>query len=102
MVLDYSHVEAATANAAFLGLALALGSHFEVSFDGRQRNVQPRGRPLAVLAPFCSAQRAFRSRRNSIRVGTMVAALASSALSLDKEAGNGGTRGASREGRSSY
>jgi hypothetical protein len=104
-VLDYSHVEAATANAAFLGLALALGSHFEVSFDGRQAEWFNLAAGLwLVLAPFLlgfSEHSAVTA--NSIAVGTMVAALASSALSLDKEAGKWwDKREPAAKGRSSY
>jgi hypothetical protein len=88
-VLGYSHVEAATANAAFIGLALALGSHFEVSFDEMQAEWFNLAAGLwLVLAPFVLR---FGDQpevtANSMVVGTMVAALASSALSLEKEVG---------------
>jgi hypothetical protein len=93
-VLDYSHVEAATANAAFLGLALALGSHFEVSFDEMQVEWFNLAAGLwLVLAPFLLGfSKHSEVSANSIAVGTMVAALASSALSLDKEVGKRWTR----------
>ena len=88
-VLGYSHQETATANAAFMGLALALGSHFEVSFDERSAEWFNMAAGLwLVLAPFLlgySGQ--FDVTANSIAVGTGVAALASSALSLEKEVG---------------
>jgi hypothetical protein len=86
-VLDYSHVEAATGNAAFLGLALALGSHFEVSFDEMQAEWFNLAAGLwLVLAPFLLGfSQHSEVTANSIAVGTMVAALASSALSLDRE-----------------
>jgi SPW repeat len=96
-VLGYSHQEAATANAAFMGLALALGSHFEVSFDEMSAEWFNMAAGLwLVLAPFLlgfSAQ--IEATVNSIAVGAGVAALASSALSLEKEvgkwwSGNGG------------
>jgi SPW repeat len=85
--LGYSHLEAATTNAAFIGLALALGSHFEVSFDETPAEWFNMAAGLwLVLAPFLLG---FGTRAdvtaNSIAVGTAVAALASSALSLDKE-----------------
>jgi hypothetical protein len=84
--LDYAHLEAATANAAFLGLAIALGSHFEVSFDENTVEWFNMAAGLwLVLAPFLLG---FGSEAlatvNAITVGTLVAALASSALSLEK------------------
>lgn len=93
-MLGYSHHDAATGNAAFMGLALALGSHFEVSFD----EVQAEWFNLAagvwlVLAPFMvgfSEQPV--AAVDSIAVGTCVAALAFSALSLGKEIGRVWTR----------
>ena len=87
--LGYSHLEAATANAAFMGLALALGSHFEVSFDETSVEWFNIAAGLwLVLAPFLlgySSQ--VEVTANSIVVGTGAAALASSAMSLDKEVG---------------
>lgn len=85
-VLGYSHTEAATANAAFLGLAIALGSHFEVSFDERGMEWFNMAAGLwLVLAPFLLG---FGGEAlatvNSIAVGTLVAGFASSALSLKK------------------
>ena len=88
-LLDYSGVEAATANAAGVGLVLALGSHFDATFD----DVSAEWVNLAlalwlVAAPFVLG---FTERMdvaaNSMAVGAVVAALAFSALSLDKEIG---------------
>ena len=88
-MLGYSANEAATANAAFLGLAIALGSHFEVSFDESSAEWFNLAAGLwLVLAPFLlgyGTQGIVTA--NSIAVGTLVAGLASSALSLDKEVG---------------
>jgi hypothetical protein len=86
-LLEYSQHEAATANAAIMGLALALGSHFEVSFDERSAEWFNMAAGLwLVLAPFLLGYSAETvATANSIAVGTLVAALASSALSLDKE-----------------
>jgi SPW repeat len=86
-VLGYSHLEAATANAAFLGLALALGSHFQVSFDEMPVEWFNMAAGLwLVLAPFLLGfSGALDVTANSIVVGTAVVALASSALSLEKE-----------------
>jgi hypothetical protein len=88
-VLGYSHLEAATANAAFIGLALALGSHFQVSFDEMSAKWFNMAAGLwLVLAPFLLGYSAhLEVTANSIVVGTAVAALASSALSLEKEVG---------------
>ena len=88
-VLGYSKLEAATANAAFMGLALALGSHFEVSFDERSAEWFNLAAGLwLVLAPFVLGFSAAADvTANSIAVGTGVAALAGSALSLGKEVG---------------
>jgi hypothetical protein len=93
-VLGYFHVEAATANAAFLGLALALGSHFEVSFDEMQAEWFNLAAGLwLVMAPFLLGFSQHSAVTvNSIAVGTMVAALAGSALSLDKELGKWWTK----------
>ena len=89
-IVGYTEHESATGNAVFLGLALALGCHFEAAFDEVRPGMdQPRRRPVA-------GDRAFRARlqracpsptANSIAVGSLVAVLAGSALSLDKEIG---------------
>lgn len=86
-VLGYSHIETATANAAFIGLALALGSHFGVSFDESSVEWFNMAAGLwLVLAPFLLGYSGeIEVTANSIVVGTGVAALASSAVSLDKE-----------------
>ncbi len=88
-MLGYSDQEAATANAAIVGLALALGSHFEVSFDDSALEWFNMAAGLwLVLAPFMlgfGAQLA--ASMNSIVVGALAAALAASALSLEKELG---------------
>jgi len=87
-VAGYHEHEAATANAAFLGLALALGAHFELSFD----HVEAEWLNLAAgvwlsMAPFVLDFSSSRGTANSIAVGILVAALAASALSLDRELG---------------
>jgi hypothetical protein len=87
--LGYSQLETATANAAFIGLALALGCHFEVSFDEMSAEWFNLAAGLwLVLAPFAlgySGEGVVAI--NSIAVGACVAALAASALSLEKEIG---------------
>lgn len=87
--LGYSHWQTATANAAFLGLALALGSHFEVSFDESAAEWFNMAAGLwLMLAPFVLG---FGAKAvvtiNCVAVGTLAIALASSALALDKEIG---------------
>jgi hypothetical protein len=85
--LGYAANETATANAAFMGLAIALGSHFEVSFD--ESTVEwfnLAGGLWLVLAPFLLGfGSAVVATANAIAVGALVAALSSSALALDKE-----------------
>jgi len=84
--LDYAHLEAATASAAFAGLVIALGSHFEVSFDERAVEWFNMAAGLwLVLAPFVLGFGAeLVPTVNSIAVGMLVAGLASCALSLEK------------------
>lgn len=86
-LLDYSHHEAATANAAIVGLMLALGSHFEVSFDDLSMEWLNLVAGLwLVAAPFVLGFAALSEvTANSIAVGSFVTVLAASALSLDKE-----------------
>jgi hypothetical protein len=86
-VLGYAHVDAATGNAAFVGLAIALSSHFEVSFDERSAEWFTMAAALwLVLSPFLLGFTAATvATLNAVGVGTLVAALATSALSLDKQ-----------------
>lgn len=84
--LGYAPLDAATANAAFAGLAIALGSHFEVSFDERAVEWFNVAAGLwLVFAPFVLG---FGSEPaptlNSIVVGSLVAGCAGSTLSLEK------------------
>jgi hypothetical protein len=78
---------AATGNAAFMGVALALVSHFEVSLDGHSAEWLNFGAGIwLAAAPFVLGfAAAALPAVNSIAVGTMVMVLAASALSLDKE-----------------
>ncbi len=87
-VLGYADTHAAaTGNAAFMGVALALASHFQVSMDGRSAEWLNFAAGLwLVAAPFVLGfAGAPLPTVNCIAVGTMVTLLASSALSLDKE-----------------
>ncbi|HEY7600773.1 MAG TPA: SPW repeat protein, partial [Candidatus Limnocylindrales bacterium] len=79
----------ATANAAFVGLGLALVSHFDASFDdvtGEWLNLAA-GLWL-VAAPFVLGfMGPTAAAANSLAVGFVVTGLAANALQLDKEIG---------------
>ena len=77
----------ATGNAAFIGIALALGCHFEVALDAdfaEWLNLAA-GTWLAAAPFLLGFATAAVPAINSIAVGTLVMALAASALSLDKQ-----------------
>lgn len=78
---------AATGNAAFMGIALALLSHFEASLDTAAAEWLNLGAGLwLVAAPFVLGfSTSPLPAVNSVAVGAVVALLAASALSLDKE-----------------
>jgi hypothetical protein len=82
----YAENAPATANAAFVGLALALASHFEASFDdvaGEWLNLAA-GLWL-MAAPFALGfSTAPVAAANSMAVGGCITALAVSSLGLDK------------------
>lgn len=88
-IAGYSEHEAATANAILLGLALALGSHFEcVACDELPAEwLNLAAGVWLVCAPFTLEFGSSVASANSITVGAFVAALAASALSLDKQVG---------------
>jgi hypothetical protein len=88
-LVGYADNAPATANAALVGLALALASHFEASFDEVSGEWLNLAAGLWLLAaPFVlgfvgpSAATA-----NCLAVGACVSGLAASALQLDKEIG---------------
>ena len=87
-ILGYADDEhLATGNAAFMGIALALASHFEVALDAdlaEWMNLAG-GSWLAAAPFFLGFAAAPVPAVNSIAVGTFVMALAASALSLDKQ-----------------
>lgn len=80
---------AATGNAAFMGVALALGAHFQLSLQARSALwlYFAAGAWLAAAPFLLGFGEALIPALNCIVVGTLVMALASSALSLDKEIG---------------
>jgi hypothetical protein len=85
-LLGYSHHEAATANAAFVGLALALGSHFEVSCCLSAEWLHALVGAWLVAAPFLFGYGSTAlATANSIAVGVLVLMLAISASPLEKE-----------------
>jgi hypothetical protein len=88
-LVGYADSAPATANAAFVGLALALASHFEASVDevtGEWLNLAAGLWLLAApfvlgfIGPSVAAA-------NCLTVGACVTGLAVSALQLDKEIG---------------
>jgi len=88
-LLGFAHSEAATANAACVGLLIALGSHFELSFDCVSVEwLNAFAGACLVLAPFVLGfDTVPAAAANAVAVGAMVLALAASALSLEKELG---------------
>jgi hypothetical protein len=88
-IMGYAWHEAATANAALVGLAIALGSHFEVSFDGSVAEwFNLAGGLWLIAAPFVLGFTAHALvAANTVAVGSAVVALSGSALALEKEIG---------------
>ena len=78
---------AATGNAAFMGIALALASHFQLSLEASATEWLhlAAGAWLAAAPFFLGFANHAVSTVNCIAVGTLVMAHAASALSLDKE-----------------
>jgi len=85
----YHEYEAATMNAIFVGLGLALASHFEcVACDEMPMEwLNLAVGVWLVCAPFTFEMGSRVAMANSIAVGAFVALLAASALSLDKHLG---------------
>ena len=86
-VADYAHSESATGNAVFMGLALALGAHFEVALDEVSAEwLNIAAGAWLMAAPFVLGFNVLAvPTANCIAVGTLAIALAASAMSLDKE-----------------
>ena len=78
---------AATGNAAFMGIALALTAHFQASLDAHSaRWLQFAAGAWLAVAPFVLAfGHVLIPALNCIAVGTLLLALAT--LSLDRESG---------------
>ncbi len=83
----YADQPAATGNAAFIGIALALAAHFQVSLGGHLVDWLNFAAGIwLVAAPFfLEFGSTALPAANSIAVGTLELVLAASALSLDKE-----------------
>lgn len=86
---DYADHDVATANAAFVGLALALTCHFGFSCDHLSSEwLSLAGGVWLLVAPFMLG---FQSHAvaavNSMAVGIFIALLSASALELDRQIG---------------
>jgi hypothetical protein len=83
---DYAGHPAATANAVFLGLGLALGSHFQAALDDCQGEwLNLAAGVWLIAAPFYLGFENAVATATSICVGGFVAGLAYSALSLSRQ-----------------
>jgi hypothetical protein len=83
---DYAEHHAATANAVFLGLGLALGSHFQAALDDCQGEwLNLAAGAWLIAAPFYLGFESAVATATSICVGSFVAGLAGSALSLGRQ-----------------
>jgi hypothetical protein len=87
-IIGYDVDRAATANAAFVGVALAIGAHFQIGFDELWTEWLNFAVGLWLLAaPFLFGFTSTSGMINCIVVGCGICALAASALHLDKEMG---------------
>lgn len=84
--VGYAEQETATANAVFVGLALALGSHFQASLGQVSSEWLNLSAGLwLVAAPFVLGFADTVATATSLSVGSFVAGLAGSALSPGKQ-----------------
>jgi hypothetical protein len=87
-IVGYDAHHAATANAAFIGVALALGAHFQIGLDELWTEWVNLAVGLWLLAaPFALEFASALAMANCIIVGCLICALSASALHLDKEMG---------------
>jgi hypothetical protein len=87
-IVGYEAEMAATVNAVFIGVALAIGAHFQISMDELWAEWVNFAVGLWLLAaPFVLTFSGTAAMINCIAVGSMICALAASALQLDKEMG---------------
>ena len=88
-IVGYSDHDGATANAVFAGLGLALASHFEAALELPIEWINLAVGLWLMAAPFMLGYAAVSiAMVTSVAVGTLVAVLACSAMSLGKELGN--------------
>src|SRR5258706_11532052 len=87
-IVGYETQNAATANAVFVGVALAIGAHFEIGLEELWAEWLSLSVGLWLLAaPFALEFIGRAAMLNCISVGCLICALAASALHLDKEMG---------------
>ncbi|OAI51562.1 hypothetical protein AYO46_07880 [Betaproteobacteria bacterium SCGC AG-212-J23] len=87
-IVGYEHQVPETANAAFVGIALALGAHFQIGLDELWTEWLNFAVGLWLLAaPFALEFSGTAAMVNCVAVGCLGCALAASALHLDKEMG---------------
>lgn len=86
-IAGYDDAEAATANAVFAGVALALGAHFEIGLNEASVEWLTLVMGLWLLAaPFVLGFDTVPvATANCVAVGAFVAALSASALEVDKD-----------------
>ena len=85
---DYAAHDAATANAAIVGLALALTAHFGFSCDQSSTEwLNLAGGLWLIAAPFALAFESQVASVNSVVVGAFIALLSAWALELNREVG---------------
>lgn len=87
-IVGYESDHAATGNAAFVGVGLALGAHFQIGLDELWTEWINFAVGLWLLAaPFLLAFGSAAAMANCIITGCFICALAASALHLEKEMG---------------
>jgi len=87
-IVGYETQHAATCNAVFVGIALAVGAHFEIAMDELWTEWLSFAAGLWLLAaPFALEFVGRAAMINCIAVGCLICGLAASALQLDKEMG---------------
>jgi SPW repeat len=85
---DYAGHDAATANAAIVGLALALTAHFGFSCDHLSTEwLNLAGGLWLIAAPFALGFDSYVASVNAVTVGVFIALLSAGVLQLDREVG---------------
>jgi hypothetical protein len=87
-IVGYEAQNTATTNAVFIGIALAIGAHFEITMDELWTEWVNFAVGLWLLvAPFVLEFAGLAAMINCIAVGCLICGFAASALHLDKEMG---------------